>query len=239
LGVTPNEVMTCILVQVSQEWVTFAAVDGKRVAYEDLPLLSAQTTAFGTILVPRRGLSELASILPKEGAIGMSLNANKSQVIFATATFSLAVILLSGGFPNYRNVIPKTRPTRVTVKTTEFLRIARLTQVFAEGNRMAIVTMKKSQGLEPGYLSCASKVSHACGNDNSIGAIVEGIEGDTLQIAFDVTFLLDALQTITTPDVRLEIGFADAAKTPVPAGFMTPVGAPGSVHCFVPLNVNE
>ena len=233
----PTLAMTCILAQVSQEFVTFAAVDGKRVSYDELLIPSGDPTPFGNILIPQQGLSELASILPKEGAVLMSLTPNKSQVIFSTPSFSLTATLMNGEFPNYRSVIPKHRPTKMTVKTVEFTRIAKLTQLFAEGNLAALVTIKSSRGLEPGTLTCASQQTESGGNDNTIGALVEGIEGDELKIAFNVKFLLDALQTVTTPEVRLEIGFAEEAKTPAPVGFLTSVGAPGSVHCFMPMKI--
>ncbi len=233
----PTIAMTCILAQVGRELVTFAAVDGKRVSYDELLIPAGDPAAFGNILIPQRGLSELASILPKEGAVLMSLTPNKSQVIFSTLLFSLTATLMSGEFPNYRSVIPKNRPTKITVKTTEFTRIAKLTQLFAEGNLTALVTIKSSRGLEPGTLTCASQQTESGSNDNTIAALVEGIEGDELKIAFNVNFLLDALQTMTTPDVRLEIGFAEEAKTPAPAGFMTSVGAPGSIHCFMPMKI--
>lgn len=226
-----RQIFTCLLLQGGAERLTLAAADGRRVSYRRTLLPpGADTTPLGNLLVPCRALGELASILPPDMLVMVSVNSNRSQVLFSTASFVFSAILLSGEFPNYLAVIPTERPLHVEVKTDDFLRIVRAARIFTNGaNLTAQLSMRPTKGLVPGTLTISAR-SDVGSNSATIPALVRGEETD---VTFNITLLWEALQAIGTPDVTLEIGQATAAKVAAPAGVLMPVGGGESVHAFM------
>src|SRR5262249_9771884 len=75
-------VFTGIMVEVSQEQITFAAADSFRMALRESPLPGSRDQ--NPLLIPAKTLSELARILPNEGTVEMVVTPNRSQVLFHT-----------------------------------------------------------------------------------------------------------------------------------------------------------
>ena len=123
-------VLTGVLVQVSDEKITFAAADSFRLAVRvaDLP---GDDHPRGDILIPARTLTELARILPAEGPVEMIVTPNRSQVLFHTPSLDLVSRLIEGTFPPFRNIIPKESTTRAVVETKEFAAAVKSSALFA------------------------------------------------------------------------------------------------------------
>ncbi len=226
-----REVLESVLVQIEPEKVTFAAADGFRLAFRTISL-PVSCAVHSNILIPVRTLLELSSILPTDGVVQMSLAPNNSQVIFHTERMSLSSRLLEGKFPNYRAMLPAERQTRAVMKTAEFIEIVRLTALFARAStKVACLTIRGSQGLEPGSLTIASEESDLGGNVNTIPAAVEG---DDQEVAFNVEFLAEALAVTSSPEVALEIGVTRA-----PGALLRPVGTGTCVHFFLAMGTGN
>src|SRR5581483_4280905 len=123
-------VLTGVLVQVSDEKVTFAAADAFRLAMREVDL-PADEHPRGDILIPARTLTELARILPGEGPVEMIVTPNRSQVLFHTPHLDLVSRLIEGAFPNFRSIIPKESTTSATVETREFAAAVKSSALFA------------------------------------------------------------------------------------------------------------
>jgi len=225
-------VFTGVLVQVSNEKLTFAAADAFRLAVRTAPLPGDDFTR-EDILIPARTLTELARILPSEGAVQMIVTPNRSQVLFHTEQIDLVSRLIEGSFPNYRQIIPKEHTTRAVVETKTFAARVKSAALFARDSsnisRLKI-NPGDSGGLEPG-----SVIVEATAEDlgDNVGILNAAVDGPEQQVIFNVKYLADVLSVIGTPEVAIEV---NAATKP---GVIKPVGPADYIYVIMPMHTNR
>lgn len=223
-------VLACVLLQGAMERLILATADGRRVSESTVVLAPGQDASrLGNRLIPGRALAELASVFPTDTSLQLSLTPDCSQALFATPHLVCSAILVGGEFPNYRAVIPPERPLRVEVSTEDFSQVVQQVRIFTGGEqRAARFVIQPGAGITPGSLTLSTK--NEVGNArNTLSALVRG---EPTTLPFDVHLIHEALQTISTPKVVLEIGQATAARTPAPAGILMPVGG-DDLHAFM------
>jgi DNA polymerase-3 subunit beta len=221
-----------VLAQVSDERITFAAADSFRLAVRVAPL-PGDDHPRGDILIPARTLTELARILPSEGAVQMIVTPNRSQVLFHTEQLDLVSRLIEGTFPNFRQIIPKEHTTRAVVETKEFAAAVKSAALFARDSSNIIrlkVNPGADSGLEPGAITVEATAEDLGDNTSTVNAAVDGQE---LQIIFNVKYLEDVLKVISTPEVALE---ANGSTRP---GVIKPVGPADYTYVIMPMHINR
>ena len=169
-------VLTGVLVQVSDEKITFAAADAFRLAVRVAPL-PGDDHPRGDILIPARTLSELARILPAEGPVEMIVTPNRSQVLFHTSQLDLVSRLIEGAFPNFRQIIPKEHSTRAVVETRLFAEAAKRAELFArDSSNITRVKINPggNDGLEPGAVTIEATAEDLGDNTDVLNAAVDG-----------------------------------------------------------------
>ena len=225
-------VFTGVLIQVSEEKITFAAADAFRLAVRVSPL-PGDDHPRGDILVPARTLTELARILPSEGQVEMIVTPNRSQVLFHTPQLDLVSRLIEGTFPNYRQIIPREHSTRAVVETKQFAEAAKRAALFArDSSNIAHIKINAgaNDGLEPGSVTVEANAEDLGDNVSTINAAVDGPD---LQIIFNVKYLADVLAVIGTPEVALE------ANAPTKPGVIKPVGSNDYTYVIMPMHINR
>jgi DNA polymerase-3 subunit beta len=224
-------VLTGVLVQVSDEKITFAAADAFRLAVR-VAELPGDDHPRGDILIPARTLTELARILPGEGPVEMIVTPNRSQVLFHTANLDLVSRLIEGAFPNFRAIIPKESTTHAVVETKELAAAVKSASLFArDSSNIARVKINPvSEGQETGSITIEATAEDLGDNVSTVNATVDGPE---LQVIFNVKYLADVLSTIGTPEVALE---ATSATKP---GVLKPVGSNDCTYVIMPMHMNR
>jgi DNA polymerase-3 subunit beta len=225
-------VFTGVLVQVSDEKITFAAADAFRLAVRVAPL-PGDDHPRGDILIPARTLTELARILPPEGPVQMIVTPNRSQVLFHTEQLDLVSRLIEGTFPNFRQIIPKEHSTRAVVETKEFAAAVKSAALFArDSSNITRVKINPgdSNGLEPGAITIEATAEDLGDSTSIVNAAIDGPE---LQIIFNVKYLADVLAVIGTPEVALE------ANAPTRPGVVRPVGSADYTYVIMPMHINR
>ena len=84
--------------------------------------------------------------------------------------------------------------------------------------------------LSPGQLSIAARSDET--GDN-LGEIDATVEGDEIEIAFNVRYLLDVLGVLDSPQVALEM------TTPSSPGVVRPVGNDRFIHVIMPMHIGR
>ncbi|HTI13971.1 MAG TPA: DNA polymerase III subunit beta [Dictyobacter sp.] len=225
-------VLTGVLVEVNNEQASFAAADAFRLALRVSPL-PGHTTDHGSILVPARTLSELARILPSEGAVQMVVTPNRSQVLFHTEHVDLVSRLIEGTFPNIKSAIPKEHTTRAVVETKEFAAAVKTVTPFArDSSNITRIKISGGEGSDAGAgtLTLESTAEDIGSNVTTINAAVDGPEQ---QIIFNVKYLTDVLAILDTPEVALEV--TSAARP----GVVRPVSAADYTYVIMPMSNNR
>ena len=225
-------VLTGIHTKVDGNEVTFAAADGFRLAVHRLPLAEPTRTTF-EVIVPARALSELNRLLgDQDGPVEMTLNANRSSVLFRLNTVEMVAQLLNQGqFPNYSQLIPQSYATRAVVSVSEFLRETRISSIFSrEGSGIVRLQVQPGDGngLGVGQLQVSARADEVGDNEGEIDATVDG---EAAKIAFNSKYLQDVLSVLDSGQVALE------TASPSSPGVLRPVGSDNYVHVVMPMFV--
>lgn len=212
-----------ILLSQKTNEIDFVATDGFRLSLrraKNKKLLGDQEE----LILPARLISEITAIKPTD-QVKMFIYRKANQVLFEVEDIVFVGRLISGEFPNYERVIPKSSKTKVEVDRQDFIQKLRLSSVFARESAN-IVRVK----VEDGKMKIYAK-SSGLGEGE---AVVEAKKtGDDNEIAFNVKFLMDLLKNIEDQTVSMEISSAVE-----PAIFRTEEDR-DFLHVIMPVRVQE
>ncbi len=174
--------------------LSLVATDGHRLAFSSATL--DVDVPKQEVILPRKTVLELQRLLSdKDGAIELQFAANQARFTFDGMEF--VTKLVEGKFPDYNRVIPKNHKNIVTLGRVPLL---------ASLQRTAIMTSDKFKGvrlnLEPGTLRVASNNAEL---EEAVDELDIDYSGDAIEIGFNVTYLIDALQNMTQDMVRIEL----------------------------------
>ena len=222
-------VLTGICTQFEGDTLTLAAADGFRLAVYKLPIADpvSQKTE---VIIPARTLAELNRLVAEqEEAVDITLNPNKSQVLFRLKNVELVSQLVQGTFPNYSQLIPQSYNTRVIVNVADFLRATKTASIFArDGSGIVRLVITPGTEKNPGKISVSAR-SEEIGDD--VGEIDATVEGDEAKIAFNGKYLTDVLSVLQEAQVALE------TTNPSSPGLIRPVGVDNYTHVVMPMFV--
>jgi len=224
-------VLTGVLIEIENSSLTMAAADGFRLSVRSANLTAPSSTSVNAI-VPARALSELARVLgSSEESVSMSLPPNRGQVIFRAKDVELVSQLIDGTFPDYRGIIPNSYASRSVLATGAFLKACRAAEIFArEAAHSARLRLTPGSELEPGTVEITAAAAETGSNETTVDAT---IDGDPVEIAFNVKFLIDVLNAIDTPNVALE------TSSPSSPGVLRPVGRDDFLHVIMPMHLGR
>jgi DNA polymerase-3 subunit beta len=222
-------VLTGVCAQFEGDSVTLAAADGFRLAVHKLPV-SAPVSEKTEVIIPARTLSELNRLMADdEEAVDITLNPNKSQVLFRLKNIEMVSQLVQGTFPNYGQLIPQSYNTRVIVNIADFLRATKTASIFArDGSGIVRLVITPGGEAAPGKLTVSAR-SEEIGDD--VGEIDATVEGDESKIAFNGKYLTDVLSVLSESQVALE------TTNPSSPGLIRPVGTDNYTHVVMPMFV--
>lgn len=173
------------------------ATDGHRLAYASESLNESMTPI--DVILPRKTILELSRQLTDSDE-PLEIVLTPSQARFNFGSIELVSKLIDGKFPDYERVIPQ-HHTKIIPIRRELLLHSLL--------RAAILTNEKFRGvrllLSPGSLKIISSNTE---QEDAQEEIEVTYDAETLDIGFNVTYLLDVLNNVTTENIELR--FADA-----------------------------
>ena len=174
--------------------LSLVATDGHRLAFASSEL--DVEVPKQEVILPRKTVLELQRLLSDaDGAIEMQFANNQAKFCFGGMEF--VTKLVEGKFPDYNRVIPKNHKNIVTLGRAPLL---------ASLQRTAIMTSEKFKGVrlnvEPGTLRVASSNAE---QEEAVDELDIDYGGDAIEIGFNVTYLIDALQNMGQEMVRVEL----------------------------------
>lgn len=180
--------------------LSLVATDGHRLAFASATL--DVEVPRQEVILPRKTVLELQRLLvDADGAIEMQFANNQAKFAFEGMEF--VTKLVEGKFPDYNRVIPKNHKNAVTLGRAPLL---------ASLQRTAILTSEKFKGvrlnIEPGTLRVASNNAE---QEEAVDELDIDYGGDTIEIGFNVTYLIDALANMDQDMVKLELADANSS----------------------------
>ncbi len=195
--------------------LTLVATDGHRLALA-FATLDAEIPKQEVIL-PRKTVLELQRLLKDDKAnedSTIELRFAGNQAKFSFSGMEFVTKLVEGKFPDYNRVIPKNHKNQITLGRAPLL---------SSLQRAAILTSEKFKGvrvnIEPGTLRIASSNAE---QEEAKEEIEIDYGGDTIEIGFNVTYLMDALSNMSAEMIKLELQDTNSSvliTAPEQAGF--------------------
>lgn len=215
--------LTGVLLEMRDQQATLAAADGFRLAVRTISLSTPVVSPMSAI-IPVRALDELARVLDSDEPVFMSL-LEHGPIVFRNGGLELTAQLIEATYPDYRRIIPTNHTTRVVLTTSEFRKACKTADIFA---RESAHTLRLK--IEPDGRVIVSAVAAETGDNLAeLDAMVEGTE--SIEIAFNARYLLDALEAIDTQQVALEVTMPTSPAT------LKPVGRDDQLYVVMPMQV--
>jgi DNA polymerase-3 subunit beta len=186
-------VLTGVLVEISREGCMLVATDSYRLAVRELV---ATADGEAKAIVPERALSEAgrAAAADEKGQIEIAVD--ESQVSFKAGGLTITSRLIEGEFPNYRQLLPESHESRLSVSRQQLLDAVRrvgllardTTPVRMEFNALGVKLSSSSPDL-----------------GNAVETVEARYEGEDLTVAFNPGYLIDGLTAAVGESIQLDV----------------------------------
>ena len=188
-----------MLWEVTHNQLRVVATDGHRLALCDGPCEVAVDDKISAIL-PRKGIIELSRLLADDEA-RVSIGSNHIRVTGADYCFTSK--LVDGSYPDYDRVVPK-GGDKLVVGDREQLK-----QAFG---RTAILSNEKYRGVT---IQLVNGAMHLAANNPEQEEAQEEVSvaysGDSLEIGFNVSYLLDVLNVLKSKEIRFTLADSNSS----------------------------
>ena len=193
-----------LLLEVDSKMLRTVATDGHRLALCQVALEQSGIAAGAAplqVIVPRKGVLELQRLLSGEGEVELAIGSNHVRIHIGDIRFTSK--LIDGRFPEYSRVIPP-HPPRLVKADRDTLRAAL--------QRAAILSNEKFRGVRVVLSDGELKIICTNAEQEEAEEVLDvPYKGDSLDIGFNITYLLDVLQHLATERVQLAFGDANSS----------------------------
>ena len=226
-GDEAKQLLTGVHLGLDEQGLECAATDGHRLA-----VLQLQNSADGEsqldVTVPARSLRELERLLSSRGGSDpVSLFCDRGQVVFQWADQVLTSRSLDGTYPNYRQLIPESFARSLKLDRRGLLGALERVAVLADQHNNVV---KLSSDPAAGQLAISADAQDVGSGSEAIAAEVEG---DPIQIAFNVRYVLEGLKAMAAERVELQ---CNAPTTPV---VLTPLDDSAFTYLVMPVQIRQ
>ncbi|TVR24504.1 MAG: DNA polymerase III subunit beta [Anaerolineaceae bacterium] len=225
-------ILTGVYTLIEGDTLTMAAADGYRLAVRTAKLEQAFPERV-EMVIPAKSLNEVARIISEEDSeVWITLPKERDIVMFHLKNVDVSSQLLEGKFPDFRAIIPRQYSTSTVMYTSDLLRACQRAEIFARDNAYSgylYVTPPKGPS-EPGEVKVASKSTERGDNE---GVVDASVEGEALDISFNIKYLIEVLRVIHDERIVLESG---GSAHP---GVIRPENRDDFIHVIMPMSVTR
>lgn len=182
-----------LLVEIGVDKICCVATDGHRLAYADSETDSNPDDPV-RVIIPRKSVTELARLL-SENDEKVEITIENNHLHVSMNDVELTSKLIEGRFPDYNRVIPIDGNKELLIDCT---------QLRGALSRAAILSNEKYKGvrlaLEKGGLTISSNNPD---QEEAIDELEVDYDGESMEIGFNVSYLLDVLNNIDGDNARI------------------------------------
>jgi DNA polymerase III subunit beta len=222
-------VLTGVHTEFDGSQLTLASADGFRLAVYHTSLAKPVSDKVG-VIIPARTYNEVNRLIgDQEEPIEISINAQRSQVLFRLKSAEIVSQIIQGTFPNYSQLIPQGSTTRAAVDIGDFLKVTKTASIFArDGSGIVRLQIVRGQDSTPGRMTVSARAEEIGDNMGDIDATVDG---EAVKIAFNGKYLTDVLGVLQDGQMVLE------ATSPSSPGVIRPLGSQNYTYVVMPMFV--
>jgi DNA polymerase-3 subunit beta len=207
-----KQVLTGVHITVSPEEGEFAATDGHRLAVVQFLTQEGSTFPEFDVTVPGKALREVERMVLIHSEATVSVALNDSLMVFRGNNWVVSSRLIEAQYPNYPQLIPR-RFTRTATCDRKSL-IAAL-------ERIAVLADQKNSIISISF-DPSEMLTTLSADAADVGSGREQLamqfNGEALDIAFNVRYLLEGLKAMQSSEVQLSMNTATSPAIIVPLG---------------------
>ncbi len=242
-----KQVLTGVHLTVQQDSLEFAATDGHRLAVVEttnqnaaegeeaepstskvISMSRATDASEIELTLPARALRELERMLGiRQSSDTVTLHFEQGQIVFQGGEHRLTSRTLEGQYPAYRQLIPRQFQRQIVIERRQLLNAVERIAVLADQKNNIV---KFSIDSVNQRLSISVEAQDVGSGRESLAA---DISGDSLDIAFNVKYLIDGLKALSTSDIQMQM---NTANTPV---ILRPVGGLKMTYLIMPVQIRN
>ena len=200
--------MTGEFFKLSSTGCTFVSTDGHRLVKYIRTDIKGDEVDHDMIL-PRKSLNLLKSILPTDKSSDIKLDFNASNAYFSFENIKMVCRLIDERYPDYDNVIPSDNSNTVTITKSELLGSLKRISIYA--NKTTNQVRFKITGSE--ILISAEDLDFSNEANERISC---EHDGDDIEIGFNAKFLIEMLSNIESEKVILKLSEPNRAGLLIP-----------------------
>ena len=225
--------LTGVRIEIDGETLTLVSTDRYRLAVRELRWNPARPDLTAAMLVPAKALADTARSLTSSAQVSIALALPGSEtgqgdgmIGFEGAGRRTTTRLLSGEFPRYQSLLPKTTNSVAELPVSSLSESVKRVALVAERNTPVRLSFSSGQlTLEAGT-----------GDEAQAEEVIEAdFSGDDLSIAFNPQYLLDGLTAIDSDTVR--ISFTEPGKPALLTGKPGPDGNTEFRYLLMPIRL--
>ena len=184
-----------MLWELKDKQLKVVATDGHRLALCSLPE-KIDSGDDAQVILPRKGVLELARLLLAEDE-DIAIVIGSNHIRATTDEFTFTSKLVDGKFPDYQRVLPRS-PNKIVLGSRLELR-----QAFT---RTAILSNEKYRGVRLKLTdNSLDIVANNPEQEEAEEAVPVDYQGDSLEIGFNVSYLLDVLSVLSGEQIKLSL----------------------------------
>ncbi len=191
-----------MLIEIDGDKLLTVATDGHRLALSKLVLNQSVTDTLVQVIVPRKGVMEASKLMSSTDSISI-IELNNNHIRITLGGFIFTSKLIDGRFPDYDKVLPK-NAERILISDRESIREA--------FSRASILCNEKFRGVR--LTLNKDRLMISANNPEQEEAEIEmDVEYDDqeMEIGFNVSYLIDALNAIKSPSVKFNLGDSNSS----------------------------
>ena len=231
-----KQLLTGVHLRFNQKRLEAASTDGHRLAMltvEDA--LQTEITADESepdelaVTLPARSLREVERLMASwKGNDPVSLFCERGQVVVLAADQMVTSRTLEGTYPNYRQLIPDGFSRTIDLDRRAFISgLERIAVLADQHNNVVRIATEPATGL----VQISADAQDVGSGSESLPA---EINGDAVQIAFNVRYVLDGLKAMDCDRVRL------SCNAPTTPAILTPSNDdPGLTYLVMPVQIRS
>ena len=185
-----------LLLDQSGDVLRLVATDGHRLAYCEGRAEGAAEGSSSSTILPRKLVQELSRLL-SDGDEPVTLQIGSQQIRASFGDIRIASKVIDGKFPDYNRVIPQDQPRSIDVGRALLLDALRRAEILSNDKFRSVRLL-----LEEGRLgvSCTNSEQEEAAEELEVE-----YRGEALDIGFNVQYLLEALSTLASETVTLNL----------------------------------
>ncbi|MBN9483316.1 MAG: DNA polymerase III subunit beta [Bacteroidetes bacterium 43-93] len=206
-GDTLRPAMTGVYFEMSKSGITFVSTDAHRLVQFTRTDISCP--AQEGFVVPKKPLQQLKATLPADET-QLQVSYNSSHLFVSTSKLSMSCRLIDAKFPDYKAVIPKDNPYKLTITRNDLVSALRRVSIFANKTTNQVVLEINGNSLQ---LS-AQDIDFSYEGKETLNC---QYTGEDMKIAFNAKLMVEMIANLDSADIQVEL------STPTRAGIFRPM----------------